>query len=449
MKALLARGVSYQSSKKFEKAIDDFTKIIDMYNNNNNNSSQKSDESSIAKDAQLLMLRSYMSRGNCHDSLNQFSDAVRDFDQFIHLFGTMDGNSAEKSDEELMNSVSLYAAYHNRAYAYSAMSQEQEAIDDFSRAIHQFETRVVNKEEMARKSSGSVSATGGGGSSSSSAIVDTYFQRGKTYEMVDQVDRALEDYKSVIHYDANHARCHFRLGQLAYVDQRYGDAVKSFDKVIEHSPSDWQSVFNRGQCHKFLGNWTEAREDFEKTIAMKSSFYQAHVELARLLQRESNGAGDGDGDGASSAASPEKLIQLYDQGIKYALGGEHGKPSAQALFAMYFERSILLADVDAERAVQDLDKCIALDSSNVDAHCNRGLIQYQKLKNYKEAIVSFNVVLSRDPDDEATLLDRGFAHARLAQFKEAIADFDAILKRNPDNAQALKAKAYCEQQQQQ
>ncbi len=438
MKALLARGVSYQSSKKFERAIDDFTRIIDMYNNS---SSQKNDESSIAKDAQLLMLRSYMSRGNCHDSLNQFSDAVRDFDQFIHLFGTsVDGENTEKSDEELMNSVSLYAAYHNRAYAHSAMSQEQEAIDDFSRAIHQFETRVVNKEDMARKSSGSVSATGG---SSSSAIVDTYFQRGKTFEMVDQVDRALEDYKTVIHYDANHARCHFRLGQLAYVDQRYGDAVKSFDKVIEHSPSDWQSVFNRGQCHKFLGHWTEAREDFEKTIAMKSSFHQAHVELARLLQRESN-----DGDGALST-SPEKLIQLYDQGIKYALGGEHGKPSAQALFAMYFERSILLADVDAERAVQDLDKCIALDSSNVDAHCNRGLIQYQKLRNYKEAIVSFNVVLSRDPDDEATLLDRGFAHARLAQFKEAIADFDAILKRNPDNAQALKAKAYCEQQQQQ
>ena len=63
-----------------------------------------------------------------------------------------------------------------------------------------------------------------------------------------------------------------------------------------------------------------------------------------------------------------------------------------------------------------------------------------KLKNFDEAIASFDKALAINPNNTKALNEKGDALLKLKNFDEAIASFDKALARNPNNTDALNGK---------
>ncbi|GEM_PF-3644475 len=94
--AYLDRGNAYFAAKEYQKAIDDFTKGLELDDKN--------------------AMTYYYNRGNAYLQLNQQEKAIADYDKVIEL------------DPE------MYQAYVNRALVYSDMHQYPKAIADFNKA---------------------------------------------------------------------------------------------------------------------------------------------------------------------------------------------------------------------------------------------------------------------------------------------------------------------------
>ncbi|MEP1383907.1 MAG: sulfotransferase [Paraglaciecola sp.] len=80
---------------------------------------------------------------------------------------------------------------------------------------------------------------------------------------------------------------------LAVVLSRLGDherAVTLFKKAINKQPNNPSFHYNLAASLKFMGEFTLAKNAYEKVISLKSNYYQAHSALAelQLATRESN-----------------------------------------------------------------------------------------------------------------------------------------------------------------
>jgi tetratricopeptide (TPR) repeat protein len=93
------RGASYLNLKQYDKAIENFNKVIEL-----------------TPDAGILIF-AYSCIGACYLGLKQYERAIKDFDRTIEL----------KSD--------YASAYINRGISYARMGESAPAIDDFTKAI--------------------------------------------------------------------------------------------------------------------------------------------------------------------------------------------------------------------------------------------------------------------------------------------------------------------------
>ena len=66
-----------------------------------------------------------------------------------------------------------------------------------------------------------------------------------------------------------------------------------------------------------------------------------------------------------------------------------------------------------------------------------------QLKNFDEAIASFDKALAINPNNTKALSEKGDALLKLKNFDEAIASFDKVLAINPNNTNALNEKGVC------
>lgn len=96
--------------------------------------------------------------------------------------------------------------------------------------------------------------------------VEAYFYRGKTFEKLDDPDKAIKDYRYVLSMNPSHDNAHFRLAVLQYNKNEFLNALKSFDKTIELNPEYPNVYFHRGLTNAKLNNYESAVEDFNKAF---------------------------------------------------------------------------------------------------------------------------------------------------------------------------------------
>ncbi len=90
-----------------------------------------------------------------------------------------------------------------------------------------------------------------------------------------------------------------------------------------------------------------------------------------------------------------------------------------------------LAKGDIDRALTLVDKSIAKDPKNAEAHLLRGVIHETQHKP-KEAVADFDEAIRLDPKLAEAYDRRGSEHFKLGHIKESIADFDKFLELKPE-----------------
>ncbi|OWK43718.1 tetratricopeptide repeat protein [Fimbriiglobus ruber] len=110
--------------------------------------------------------------------------------------------------------------------------------------------------------------------------------------------------------------------------------------------------------------------------------------------------------------------------------------------AWFYRGTARLHQRDLDRAVADLDRAVELNSTNIQAFTVRGLAWGTK-GEWAKAAVSYTDAIKLRPDDAARYHDRAGAWMRLREWGKALDDYDAAVRLEPRLTQAGLDRAWC------
>lgn len=195
--------------------------------------------------------------------------------------------------------------------------------------------------------------------------------------------------KRALDLDPNFAPAHSALGQAflyEFLNNRdpkmMEAALASGRRAIEINPNLPEANITLGQIYYGSSRHQEARQLFEKAIAIDSRNHEAYQGLAKAFL--------GLKDYANAEATYRKAISLRpDDWTGY-----------KALALFYYEREV------HAKAAQQFQKVIDLTPDNAQGYSNLGVALYG-LKNYEGAEKAWLQVLQLNPKDEGAMVNLG------------------------------------------
>ncbi len=230
------KGLAYYDSKKHDRAIEAFSKAIELdpsyayaYSNRGNEHVRRGRHDKAIEDFnKAISLKpddayAYRNRGNAHGMKGSFDRAIEDFGKAISL----------KPD---------YAeAYSNRGYAHGMKGSFDRAIEDFGKAI-----------------------------SLRPDYAEAYFSRGTAYGMKGRMDMAIEDYNWAVSLRPDYAEAYYNRGFAYNMKGQYDKAIENQNRAISLKPDYALAYNNRGHAYNMKGQYDKALADFKKGCGLGS-----------------------------------------------------------------------------------------------------------------------------------------------------------------------------------
>jgi len=141
--------------------------------------------------------------------------------------------------------------------------------------------------------------------------------RARSYEELEEYDKALRDYKTIIKYKPTYAQAHAGIGMVAYKLKDYKTAEKHLLLASLHDYNDYDILFYLGRAMIMNENYKTADEFLQlaRDIKPKEPMTYYYQGIARAKY--------GDPLGTASAfnmyvgLSPDKMEGLYNRGFAY------------------------------------------------------------------------------------------------------------------------------------
>ena len=115
-------------------------------------------------------------------------------------------------------------------------------------------------------------------------MIGLYYQ-----ENLRDFDNAIKTYNQILALDAKNTEALFNIAyiNLVYLHQ-YEAALKMFDKTLEVNSDNSAAWCNRGRANEELGNFAEAKRDYDRALLLDPNFELARQGLKRMGVRLSN-----------------------------------------------------------------------------------------------------------------------------------------------------------------
>src|SRR5216684_5135821 len=94
---------------------------------------------------------------------------------------------------------------------------------------------------------------------------------------------ALTELNAAIENGEESAELFAAKGHLQFELEHYGEAIKSYEKLLSLAPRHTTANFNIGLCHEKQGRWNEAAEAFQKAIETDPQRVEANLGLGICL----------------------------------------------------------------------------------------------------------------------------------------------------------------------
>lgn len=132
-----------------------------------------------------------------------------------------------------------------------------------------------------------------------------YYNLGLCHEKLNELEKALTNYKTAIQKDPNMKEAQAALGRLqnsdevktqiaasqanmnanmAFLKKDYQKAIEEYKKAIQNSPTNFQALFNLGVCHEQIGDFQNALYYFEKAQEIEPNSQNTRNAIERLSQ---------------------------------------------------------------------------------------------------------------------------------------------------------------------
>jgi protein O-GlcNAc transferase len=192
---------------------------------------------------------------------------------------------------------------------------------------------------------------------------------------------------------------------------RFADAIKLYNRILKHSPDNFDCVYLLAILHTQQGNFKSAVDMFRRAAKMRPNVSDVQYNLAVVLGMTGNHA--------EAALAYRRVLEIDPR-----------HANARNNYA-----ASLLSAGQAAAAVQQYDELIALQPASAEAYNNRGLaLQYTR--RFDESLGSYDKAIALKPDFPEAHVNRGNVLATLQRPDEALASYNKAIALKPDFADA-------------
>ena len=412
--ATLGRGAAYLASNQYAKAIPDFDTVIQQapslaraYSNRGmayallNNFEQALTDSNRALSLDDKDALAYASRGFIKAMMNRPQEAIEDCQHALALSPNMvlayiglgqayiqldDMETAlHYLNQAIEQAPRLASPYAYRGFVYALSGRPDDAIKDCQHAIE-----LTSDIALAHLGLGIAYAAQSDAQQALehfnravdiAPIPFAYLARGRFFLDQQDLQHAIEDFEHVTATDpaltaqfaAEIASAYFNLGIVQLSHDEYAPAVETFNKAIQLTPDDADTLASRGEAHRLLKKYSPALEDFDHALQL----------------------------------NPNDAWVLGKRGLVYSVLNDY------------------------PHAIEDFSKAIELSPDTLWLYYDRA-DAYSNAQDYAHAIADFNKWLESAPDDAWAYAHRGDAYLKLNDYQSALKDFDLAIRLKPD-----------------
>ena len=224
--------------------------------------------------------------------------------------------------------------------------------------------------------------------------------------------------------------------------ENYAKAIETFRRVLGKDPQNGQALFGLGDSYLYAGLLDSSSADFKAALALNPRNAPAHIGLGSVFY--------------FNAASPSftRATRAYKTSAAFiksqydsALAEYDRALSLDSFQVQAFVNRGLVREVlhDTEKAIEDYTKAIKNQPSYADAYIKRAAT-YKSLGKFKQALADYTAAINRDSGSylfDPTLhfsnayFGRGNVYYQTGEFEKAIADYDSSLRLSPNNSLAF------------
>jgi tetratricopeptide (TPR) repeat protein len=183
-------------------------------------------------------------------------------------------------------------AYFIRGYAYMEQGDTSLAIRNFQAAADQDQNYYDAFIELGSLYSSLKKPVATGYLETATRIdssrAEGYYLLGLAYQEQENISKAVETYEKLLKIFPDFKEAHYNLGyiNLVYIND-FEKAKGYFTRAIALDPKYTDAYFNRGYSYELMGDYANARKDYQKALEIEPNYERSITGLNRLdsLQR--------------------------------------------------------------------------------------------------------------------------------------------------------------------
>ena len=376
--------------------------------------------------------------------IEAYTEAVDEYRRTIALMEekTVSGNRSLEYNSDIS------AVYYGLGLAYTGLEKFEDAIAAYQRAIASVPDWAYTHAALASAYANMHRYAEALDAYKVAVALDPndemiHHQLGNVYNKRGERSAAMRHQQRAIAIAPEFAAAHYQLGLLHAQEERWADAIASYQKAYTHDETLVEVLYNLAQASLRAGDPSAAREQMALFEERKAILTPLH-ELWGALQREQGTAEraqiltniarlylkNGSYEKAvweyqkALGMDPQLVLAYNGLGIAYTMLGKHSEAVTAQQKALELEPNFAKAHAGlglayfsqnkAESALEHYRRATALEPGSLEAHLKIGIILLNQ-ERYAEAIDTYRKLLEIKPDDPEIYYNLGLCYAHQAK----------------------------------
>lgn len=186
-------------------------------------------------------------------------------------------------------------------------------------------------------------------------------------------------------------------------------AIEDYDRGLRHMPEHKNFLINKAVCEVAVKRYDDAADTYATLLRLYPKYDNAYIGRAELYLAQ--------GDTVKALDDVNKAIAL----------------NANEASAYVMRSGININyNKDIQKALDDMNEAIKLEPHQAGYFINRAFMKY-KLDDYFGAMADYDYALSLEPTNVTAYYNRALLKMEVSENNKAIDDFSYVLRSDPDN----------------